>query len=163
LICLCSVSSVSSRRVKAQDIRRYNFGVRTNMAKPIKPIKPKKPERTTQGKFGKGNCANPAGRPPDTKRLDAQDAIAYFKFKSYALTVKAVELALAGDTVLLKAALAKILPDKIDLGDSLSGGLAAIARAIFEEKQARQDAPRSFLDIQAISQHPPKVGRNDGF
>jgi len=64
----------------------------------------------------KGQSGNPAGKQMAPTRADA---IAIFRSHSPAMMRKACELALAGDTVLLRAAMSKILPDKLEV--DLSG------------------------------------------
>ena len=71
----------------------------------------------------KGQSGNPLGKQMAPTRADA---IAIFKSHSPALMLKACEVALAGDPTLLKAAMAKILPDKMEVSTNLYDGLREV-------------------------------------
>lgn len=68
-----------------------------------------KRERGPDGLFRKGRSGNPAGRPRGSRNRTTQAKI-LLEGEAEALTRKAVELALAGDTKALKLCLERILP-----------------------------------------------------
>ncbi len=77
----------------------------------------KKPEnlganeaRTPQGRFAKGVSGNPRGKPKGTKHKATMAALSLLENESEALTRKAVEMALTGDTTALRLCLERLVP-----------------------------------------------------
>src|SRR4051794_21617888 len=72
------------------------------------------PAETGQGPgrqlFQKGRSGNPAGRPPGVRNRATQAAEALLEGEAEALTRRAIELALEGDTTALKLCLERIVP-----------------------------------------------------
>ena len=64
--------------------------------------------------FKKGQSGNPAGKKPGTRHKATQAAEALLAGESEALTRKAVEMALAGDTTALRLCLERIYPPRRD-------------------------------------------------
>lgn len=62
--------------------------------------------------FEKGKSGNPAGKPPGTRHKVSLAAEALLDGESEALTRKAIDLALAGDTTALRLCLERILPPR---------------------------------------------------
>jgi hypothetical protein len=69
-----------------------------------------KQEREPDGQFRKGSSGNPAGRPPGCRNHATQMAEVLLEGEVEALTRKAVELALEGDTMALKLCLDRVVP-----------------------------------------------------
>ncbi len=65
---------------------------------------------TGKGRFKPGQSGNPAGKPPGAKHKATQAVQALLEGETEALTRKAVELALAGDTTALKLCLDRLAP-----------------------------------------------------
>jgi hypothetical protein len=63
-------------------------------------------------RFEKGTSGNPAGKRPGTRHRATQAAERLLDGETDALTRKAVDLALAGDTVALRLCLERILPPR---------------------------------------------------
>jgi hypothetical protein len=72
------------------------------------------PENTgrEQGRFQKGRSGNHAGKPPGARHRTTLAAEALLDGEAKALTRKAIELALAGDTTALRLCLDRILPPR---------------------------------------------------
>jgi hypothetical protein len=66
------------------------------------------------GRFTKGQSGNPAGRPRGSRNAATLACEALLEGQAEALTQKAVEMALAGDTVALKLCLERIYPARKD-------------------------------------------------
>jgi hypothetical protein len=66
--------------------------------------------RTEKGQFLKGQSGNKNGKPKGTRNKSTLAALAMFDGESEALTRKAIELALEGDTVALRLCLERIAP-----------------------------------------------------
>jgi len=64
--------------------------------------------------FEKGQSGNPAGRPPGARHKATVAAEAMLDGEVEALTRKAIELALAGDTTALRLCLDRILPPRCE-------------------------------------------------
>lgn len=89
------------------------------------------------GRWPKGRSGNPAGKPPGTRHKATLAAEALLDGKAEALSQKAVELALAGDTVALRLCLERILPARKERPIHVAlpavddiGGLAAATSAL---------------------------------
>jgi hypothetical protein len=65
-------------------------------------------------RFEKGTSGNPAGKRPGTRHRATQAAERLLEGEADALTRKAVDLALAGDTVALRLCLERIVPPRRD-------------------------------------------------
>src|SRR6516162_10640502 len=74
------------------------------------PIAVAAPERVRGRPFPPGVSGNPAGRLPGTRNRATMAAEALLDGEAQALTRKAIELALAGDTVALRLCLERIMP-----------------------------------------------------
>jgi hypothetical protein len=66
------------------------------------------------GRFRKGRSGNPAGRPAGSRNTANLACEALLEGQAEALTQKAVEMALGGDTVALKLCLERIYPARKD-------------------------------------------------
>jgi hypothetical protein len=66
------------------------------------------------GRFEKGQSGNPAGRPAGSRNHATLACEALLEGQAEALTQKAVDMALAGDTVALKLCLERIYPARKD-------------------------------------------------
>jgi|SRR5579871_393734 len=82
-------------------------------------------EATTQksnrkGRFAKGASGNPAGRPPGSRNKASLLMEALLEDEVEQLTRKAIELAVAGDTLALRLCLDRILPPRKDRPINLS-------------------------------------------
>lgn len=69
-----------------------------------------KPDKGKPWQFQPGQSGNPAGKPPGTLHRATQAALVLLEGEAEALTRKAVELALEGDTTALKLCLDRIAP-----------------------------------------------------
>lgn len=75
-----------------------------------KEVLPDNTGRKQGGRFQKGQSGNPAGKPKGVKHKATQAALILLEGEAEALTRKAVELALGGDTIALKMCLDRIAP-----------------------------------------------------
>ena len=66
------------------------------------------------GRFRKGRSGNPAGRPRGARNATTMAAEALLQGEAEKLTRKAIDMALAGDTVALKLCLERIYPVRKD-------------------------------------------------
>src|SRR6516162_8095387 len=66
------------------------------------------------GRFRKGRSGNPAGRPRGARNATTMAAEALSQGEAEKLTRKAIDMALAGDTVALKLCLDRIYPARKD-------------------------------------------------
>ena len=66
------------------------------------------------GRFRKGRSGNPAGRPRGARNATTMAAEALLQGEAEKLTRKAIDMALAGDTVALKLCLERIYPARKD-------------------------------------------------
>ena len=66
------------------------------------------------GRFRKGRSGNPAGRPRGSRNSATRACETLLEGQAEALTQKAVEMALSGDTVALKLCLERIYPARKD-------------------------------------------------
>jgi Family of unknown function (DUF5681) len=64
------------------------------------------------GRFSKGSSGNPRGKPKGARHRITLAAEALLEGEAQTLTRKAIELALAGDTVALRLCLERILPPR---------------------------------------------------
>jgi hypothetical protein len=112
-----------------------------------------KQDREQDGHFRKGHSGNPAGRPPGRRNHATTMAEVLLDGEVEALTRKAVELAMEGDTTALKLCLERIVPrrksravrvdlpriDRVeDLGNAIGTvlGEAASGRLFLDEAAA---------------------------
>lgn len=97
---------------------------------------------TTRGKpFEEGQSGNPAGRPKGARNRTTLAVAALLEGEAEALTRKAIELALEGDTVAMRLCLERVcpprkdrpspfsLPDMADAGD-VRGAIGAVLKAV---------------------------------
>ena len=77
--------------------------------------------RLQDGRFRPGVSGNPAGRLRGTKNRATKAAEELLEGEAEALTRKAVELALAGDTVALRLCLERLLPPRKSRRVTLTG------------------------------------------
>lgn len=103
------------------------------------PAVPVNDGRNSDGTFGKGNRANPTGKPKGARHRTTLAVEALLEGEHLALTRKAIEVALTGDTVALRLCLDRIAPARkdapvnIDLpavasaADAVSAGSAVMA------------------------------------
>jgi hypothetical protein len=91
--------------------------------------------------FRKGRSGNPAGRRPGCRNRATLAAEALLEGEAQALTRKAIELALAGDTTALRLCLERIVPQRksravafelprIDRVEDLAGAIGSILREL---------------------------------
>src|SRR6516162_5292025 len=66
------------------------------------------------GRFRKGRSGNPAGRPRGSRNSATRACETLLEGQAEALTQKAVDMALAGDTVALKICIDRIFPPRKD-------------------------------------------------
>jgi hypothetical protein len=66
--------------------------------------------RTSTGQFSKGYSGNQSGKPKGARNKNTLAAIELLEGESQALSRKAIDLALAGDTAALKLCLERIVP-----------------------------------------------------
>lgn len=92
------------------------------------------------GRFPKGHSGNPAGRPRGSRNQSTQMAEILLEGEAEALTRRAIELALDGDTTALKLCLERIVPQRksravsfdlppIDRAADLGGAIGAVLQA----------------------------------
>jgi len=97
-------------------------------------------ERTPKGHWRKGTSGNPAGRPRGARHQATRAAEALLEGEAEALSRKAVELALEGDTVALRLCLERLVPPRrerpvdvdmpaIESASDLPGAVAALLAA----------------------------------
>lgn len=93
------------------------------------------------GLFRKGRSGNPAGRPPGSRNHATMLAEGLLEGEAQALTRKAVELALEGDTTALRLCLERILPRQrsravpfelpaVDRVEDLSAAMGAVFQEV---------------------------------
>lgn len=109
---------------------------------------PKQVADRLQGRFQKGQSGNPAGKPPGARHRVTQMVEALIENKAEALTERALQSALAGDGMLLKALLDRLAPPRkdrpvmVDLPRLTSPADApGIAAALLEKAAAGELAP----------------------
>jgi len=71
-----------------------------------------KQDQGPDGRFPKGRSGNPSGRPPGARNRATIAAEVLLEGEAEALTRKAIELALEGDTTALKLCLERIVPQR---------------------------------------------------
>ncbi|MDR3640769.1 MAG: DUF5681 domain-containing protein [Humidesulfovibrio sp.] len=100
--------------------------------------------------FPKGVSGNPAGKPVGTRHKATRAALALLEGEGEALTRKAVEMALAGDTTALRLCLERIAPPAkdraldpkaVELPDLLPENLAAASAAVLRAVVAGKLTP----------------------
>lgn len=110
----------------------------------------KKPENTGRkqdGTFLQGQSGNPAGKPKGAKHKATQAALALLDGEAEALTRKAVELALDGDTTALKICMDRIAPSlkstspMVKLDIPMPNSLAGTAKALIAASTQGDIAP----------------------
>lgn len=115
--------------------------------------------RRPDGKFAPGNRANPKGRIPGSRNKATQAAQTLLDGEVEALTRKAVEMALAGDTTALRLCLERILPARkeaplpaTDL-PSITGAadLPSITAAILNAVTSGQITPGEGQSLAALT------------
>jgi hypothetical protein len=131
-----------------------------------------KQERGPDGQFRKGTSGNPAGRPPGSRNHATLMADVLLEGEVEALTRKAVELALEGDTTALKLCLERIVPRRkaravafdlpsIDRAEDLGNAIgtvireAASGRLLLDEAAAligMMDARRKVMETIDLEQ-----------
>ena len=89
-------------------------------APPSGAEKPSNARRMAGGRFGPGNTANPAGKPKGTRHRTTLAVEALLAGEHEALTRKAIEKALEGDTVALRLCLDRIAPPRRDAPISIA-------------------------------------------
>ena len=91
--------------------------------------------------FQKGQSGNPAGRPPGSRNRTALAAETLLEGEAQALTRRAIDLALEGDTTALRLCLERILPQRksravtfavprIDRVEDLAGAIGSIFQEV---------------------------------
>lgn len=120
--------------------------------------------------FPKGTSGNPAGKPKGTRHKATQAALTLLEGEGEALTRKAVELALAGDTTALRLCLERLIPPRkerhvsvelpsvstvADLGQVTSALLEAAGQGVITPGEAQAlgslvEAHRKALELGEI-------------
>jgi len=110
-----------------------------------------------QGRFQKGQSGNPAGKPPGARHRVTQLVEALIENKAEALTERALQNALAGDGMLLKALLDRLAPPRkdrpimVDLPRLTSPADApVIAAALLEKAAAGELAPAEAAGLAGL-------------
>lgn len=102
---------------------------------------------TRSGRFRPGQSGNPTGKPLGTRHKATQAVLALLEGETEALTRKAVELALAGDTTALKLCLDRLAPPlkpsamPLQLDGPLPNSLTETARAFVSAAARGEIAP----------------------
>ena len=106
------------------------------------------------GRFEKGVSGNPAGRPAGSRNSATLACEALLEGQAEALTQKAVDMALAGDTVALKICIDRIFPVRRDRPVSFplppinsARDAADIAAAVAEAVAAGQLTPSEAAEL----------------
>jgi hypothetical protein len=109
------------------------------------------------GRFRKGQSGNPAGRPAGSRNAATLACEALLEGQAEALTQKAVDMALAGDTVALKICIDRIFPVRKDRAVSFplppitsARDAADIAAAIAQAVAAGHITPSEAAEIGKI-------------
>lgn len=116
---------------------------------------PKNAGRKQDGRFSQGQSGNPAGKPKGTRHKATQAAMILLEGETEALTRKAVELALNGDTTALKLCLDRIAPtlkptlSPINLNMPQPDNLADTARAFITASSNGDLAPDVAVQLVA--------------
>jgi hypothetical protein len=84
-------------------------------------------EKQRRGRFRKGESGNPSGKRPGTRNRATRAAETLLDGEAEALTRKAIEMALAGDTAALRLCLDRVLPPR--KGRPISIALPHVTRA----------------------------------
>jgi Family of unknown function (DUF5681) len=113
---------------------------------------PGKQRRNGRGRpFVKGQSGNPAGKPKGTRHATTLAAEALLGGEAEALTRKAIELGLAGDTVALRLCLERIMPARksryvsfnlpaVDAASDLAPAFSAVLAAMASGELAPDEA-----------------------
>jgi hypothetical protein len=99
--------------------------------------------RDAQGRWRKGASGNPAGRPLGARNQATRMAEALLDAAAASLTEKAIEKALAGDTIALRFCLARLIAPRrhsaveldlppLDTAKDLAGAMAVVGKAAAE-------------------------------
>src|SRR6516165_6653772 len=106
------------------------------------------------GRFAKGVSGNPAGRPAGSRNSATLACEALLEGQAEALTQKAVDMALAGDTVALKICIDRIFPARRDRPVTFAlppitspRDAADIAAAVAEAVAAGQLTPSEAAEL----------------
>jgi hypothetical protein len=109
------------------------------------------------GRFQKGHSGNPAGRPRGSRNAATLVAEAILDGEAEALTRKAIEMALGGDTVALKLCLDRIYPARKDRAVTFAlppitsaRDAADIAAAVAEAVAAGHLSPSEAVELGKI-------------
>lgn len=106
--------------------------------------------KQVKGRFKPGQSGNPAGKAKGTRHKATRAALALLEGEVEALTRKAVEMALAGDTVALRLCLERIAPpakdraldpDAVKLPELLPGNMTKASAAILKALAAGRLTP----------------------
>src|SRR6266481_3288228 len=112
---------------------------------------PENSGRNQGGRFRKGKSGNPVGKPPGTRHKLTLAAEALLDGEAEALSRKAIELALKGDTTALRLCLERIVPPrksrrvsfdlpKIEKTEDLLPAFAAVVAAMAAGEIALDEA-----------------------
>ena len=112
--------------------------------------------RNADGTFAKGNSANPAGKPKGTLHRTTRAVLAMMEGEAEAITRKAIDLALAGDSVAMRLVMERLaspvrerpvsvaLP-KISAASDLIAAAAALTDAVARRNHPGEAASLSQL------------------
>lgn len=110
---------------------------------------PENTGRKQDGQFLRGRSGNPSGKPRGTLHKATQAVLNLLEGETEALTRKAVELALDGDTTALKLCLDRIAPPLKSVTPPVSLS-APLPRSL-------KDTAKSFITAAAIGEIPPDI------
>lgn len=119
------------------------------MTKKKNLTKPENTGRKQGGRFLQGQSGNPAGKPKGTRHKATQAALALLEGETEALTRKAVELALEGDTTALKLCLDRIAPAIKSAAQTVTLDIPA--------PDNLTDTARAFVVAAAQGEIPPDI------
>ena len=131
-----------------------------------------KQARVNRGHFRPGQSGNPAGRPKGARNRSTIVAESLLDGEAEALTRKAIELALAGDTTALRLCIERLVPPRkerpisLDLppitsAADLANAVAAVLRAVAEGRITPSEAMvvTSLIEAmtRAVPAEPPQI------
>jgi hypothetical protein len=110
---------------------------------------PENAGRNQDGTFSQGQSGNPTGKPKGARHKATQAVMTLLDGETEALTRKAIELALEGDTIALKLCLDRIAPPSKPAAQHIEMDVPA--------SHTLTDIARSFVMAAAQGQIPPDI------
>jgi hypothetical protein len=125
-----------------------------------------KQAKVNRGHFQPGQSGNPAGRPKGARNRSTIVAESLLDGEAEALTRKAIQLALAGDTTALRLCIERLVPPRKDRPISLdlppiasaadvANAVAAVLRAVAEGRVTPSEAMAVTSLIEALGRAIP--------